>query len=99
MQTSNLLGAWERFWGVLSGANGVGTLFTILAVVGVLLIVGSGIKFLWDKRRGGGANSKALIWTIIAGAVLAGPNLFIPLILRLVDIVVNVLANIIRGLS
>lgn len=95
--TSNLSGAWDRFWGIVTGSSGVDTLFTILAIAGMLLIVGAVVKFLWEKRRGGGGNSQAMVWSIIAGGVLAGPSLLIPLVLRIVDFVINLVAALLRN--
>lgn len=97
--SSNLAGAWSSFWGAISGSAGINNLTTILAIVGMLLIVGALVKFVWDKRRGGGGNSQAVIWTMIVGGILAGPNVFIPLLLTLADFIVNLFETILRSVT
>ena len=94
---SNLVGAWDSFWGTVSGSNGIGSLFNILAWVGLLLIVSAIVKFIWDKRRGGGGNSQAVVFALLVGGLLAAPNMLIPLVLRLVDFVINLVAALLRN--
>lgn len=62
----------------------------------MLIIVAGIVKYLWDKRRGGG-NTNALVWTIVVGAVLAAPALIIPILLAAIDVVVNAVVKVIAG--
>lgn len=95
-KTLNLSGAWDTFWRNISGGN-FGQFLTLLAVIGMLIIVAGIVKYLWDKRRGGGGNTNALVWTIVVGAVLAAPALIIPILLAAIDIVVNAVVKVLAG--
>ena len=88
----DLAGKWNAFWGKVQGpAKGV---FTLLAIIGMLLIVGAAITWLWQKRKGGGGgNSQPLIVAIILGAIFAGPDFIIPTILKVVDFAVELVKN------
>lgn len=83
---SDLSATWTDFWGRVSGE--LGGVTQLLAFVGLVLIVGSIIKYFWDRRRGG-ANAGQLLWAFGAGAILAAPDFLIPLFLNVVDLLIN----------
>lgn len=83
----NLKGGWAAVWAVVDKA--APGLSALMLSVGVILVVFALGKWLWDKRKGGGGNSSALMWTAIVGAALAGPTVIFPILLGLVDWVLN----------
>lgn len=83
----NLAGSWTTFWTKISGS--LGTFTNTLALVGMLLVVGAIVAYVWERRRGGQANHSKVLWTMLVGGILAGPNIFIPGILTLADFVIN----------
>lgn len=84
---------WAGLWGAVEKA--MGTQFTtLLSIIGVALVVFALGKWLWDKRKGGGGNSSALIWTAIVGAALAGPQIVFPILLTFVDWIINAIINV-----
>lgn len=93
----NLSGAWTAFWNGIS--SGLGNLPMALAIIGMLIIVGGLVKFFWDKRRGGGGNNSQLVWTSVIGALLAAPNLIIPLLLGIIDLVVNMFVKLVASVN
>lgn len=92
MQIS-LKGGWEKLWSAVSGAAGTG-LTTALTVIGVALVLIAVIGYIWQRRRGGGGQSSGLIWTLIIGAILAGPTIVMPLLLTLIDWILNMFVNL-----
>lgn len=94
----NLAGAWDSFWKSISGA--LGTQVTgLMTIIGVLLVVFAIGKWIFDKRRGGGATNGLgpLLWALIAGALLAGPGVVIPAFLGILDSVINMLIHLVNS--
>lgn len=91
---SNLKDGWDAVWSaVKTGAPGLSEL---LLSVGVVLMVFALGKWLWDKRKGGGGNSSALLWTAVVGAALAGPEVIFPIMLGIVDWLINTVVGIVQ---
>lgn len=90
----DLAGTFSRFWSAL-GLSGAPAF--VLAAIGMLIIVFSLIGLLWNKRRGGGGNTNGFVWAIIAGGVIAAPGLFLPLLLKFIDLVVNAVVRVATG--
>lgn len=95
----NLSGSWSSFWGKFQGS--IGSVMTLITMVGMLLVVGSVLKWLWDRRRGGGGGggmggANTVIWTLLLGATLAAPNLLIPVILTFLDAVANAFVSVVQ---
>lgn len=92
-------GAWSRFWGAISGS--LGGLADLLAVVGMLMLVGAFFGWLMQKRKGGGFSQGAsgLVVTMLVGGILAGPNILIPIFLNLFDFAVNAAVSLIGTFS
>ena len=88
----NFSGQWSTAWGKITG-NITGFL-VILGIVGVLMVVVGIGKYVWDKRRGG-ANPSNLAWTVGIGMILCAPSVVIPLLLKILDQVVNAVLSII----
>ncbi len=96
----NLESSWNTLWGNIQ--QSVGSLLTILGYVGMLLVVGSVLKWLWDRRRGqGGQGFQAhshVVYTLVLGAVLAAPDVMIPWMLGALDAVANGISSVGKGL-
>ena len=94
----NFAGSWTTFWSSISGS--LGGLTTLLAVVGMLLVVVAIITYIWERRRGatGGRGHSGVLWTIVAGMVLAAPNVVLPGVLTLVDFLANTISSAITKL-
>ena len=88
--------SWTSLWNSVSGS--ISGLTKILGIVGLLLVVGSVLKWLWDRRRGGvGGGFQAhshILFTLVLGAVLAAPNFMINWMLVILDTIVNAIASI-----
>ncbi len=85
----NLAGSWIKLWNPINSA--APKVLSLVAAIGVGIIVISVCKFFWDKRRGGGGNTQGLLFAVLIGAVLSGPNIILPLLLKLADAIVNVI--------
>lgn len=88
----DLAGAWSNF--IASFGSRLDGFFQLCAFVGVILAVTAFIMWLWQKRRGGKI-SPGITMMILLGALLASPKAFIPLLLIVVDFVVNLLLTFI----
>ena len=89
----DLKGGWSTFWGSFNAAMN-DQVRSALTIVGVILIVAAVITWIFQKRRGQPVQLGRLGWTIAAGAVLAGPDLVIPGLLGVVDLIVNAFINL-----
>jgi len=90
----NLAGSWSGIQSALSSALGV--LVTLFTIIGAILVIGSILGYIWERRRGSGNHSK-LIHTLILGAILASPGLLIPLFLTIADFVANFVATLLKA--
>lgn len=94
----DLSGSWSAFWRALPG--GVSNLLNLLAIVGVALVAIAFIKWAWDRRRGmgggfgGGGGSQGIVGAVIVGIVLAAPNLVIPAVLSVLDLLIDAVVSI-----
>lgn len=93
-QGMNLVGAWNTLWSQLTSGNGIGNL---LAVIGVAIIVFFVAKWLWDRRRGGGGGFPVM--PTVLGLVLAGPSFMFPVILTLLDALLNFFIGLIGWIT
>lgn len=89
--TIDLTGGWDTIWGAVSSTDP--TFFKVMTVVAVALLIGALIGFAWKKRNGGG-NTKPLLWTIVVAAILAGPQVIIPIVLNIIEVLIDLIANI-----
>ena len=81
----------------VSGAVGT-QLTTLLTSIGMVLVAFAIIRWLWDRRRSGfQGNHSDPMWTFGVGAVLAAPDVIIPLLLGLADLVTNTVVGLFRN--
>ena len=89
----NLVTGWNTVWSAVQTA--LGPLSTLLTAIGAVMVVGGILKWIWDRRRGGGGQGHAaLFWTILIGAILASPELLIPFFLTVADFIINAIVNL-----
>jgi len=89
----DLAGNWNTLWTSLTAATGFSHVQTLLAIIGLIVIVIAIGVYLFERRRGGGAKHINVLWAALAGALLSGPNVILPAILGLLDFVVNSIAS------
>lgn len=96
----DLAGSWDKFWKALMGAGQVQGLFNVLAIVGVALIAWAIVKWAWDRRRGGGGGfgggggGGGITGALLVGVILAAPNLILPAVLNVLDLVIDAVVKI-----
>ena len=85
----NFAGQWNTLWKAVESVIGSqGT--TLMAVIGLAMVVAAVAKWVWDRRKGGGGGGNAgLIWVIVVGGLLAAPTVIFPLLLTIVDWLIN----------
>lgn len=93
--TSNIAGAWSGVWSKLTSS--IPNLGTLLTLVALALVAFAIVKYLMDRRRGGGGNSQHLIWTLVAAGAFAAPGLLFPLFLKLADGAINWGGSVLGG--
>ncbi len=88
--TVDLASGWSSLWAQIDQGDW-STLALLLTWAGICLIVGAVGKFFWDKRRGGGGagGSSAVLYASVIGGLLAAPEVLIPAILTVIDLLVN----------
>lgn len=95
--TVNLKGGWETFWDAITA--GFPTITNMMTIIGVILVVFALLKWAWDRRRGGGMGQGAQpLWgALIPGAILAAPDMLFPILLGILDLVINVVISLINA--
>ncbi|XBH22985.1 hypothetical protein V5R04_07180 [Jonesiaceae bacterium BS-20] len=83
----NLTAGWTSFWTKINTGD-FKTLMMYATWVGVALFFGAIVTYFWQKKRGN-ANAAAIGWTGGLGALLAAPNVLVPVMLTLFSLVVN----------
>jgi hypothetical protein len=63
----------------------MGNLPVLLGVIGMLMVVGGILGWVFQRRKGGGGTAK-FIWTFAIGAIIAGPQVIIPAVLKVIDL-------------
>lgn len=87
----DLVGGWDNLWNGITGSSNIGL---VMAVVGVALIAFFMLKWLWQKRNGAGGGFP---WIGVGlGAVLAGPEWLFPLLLRILQLIINIVVGIVE---
>lgn len=96
-KTFDLEGSWETLWTGIKGSTGQ-QVWTLLSVIGVAIVVGALIKWIWDRKRGGGGrglgNTGAIWGALAVGALLTAPEIILPILLTILDAIVNAIIGI-----
>jgi hypothetical protein len=105
MIIGTLASDWTSFWSLISSASGMGGVIKLLAIVGVILAVGSLLTWLWEIRKSGGFKGDSvtkshhkLLFGFILGMILAGPNILIPVLLSFIGQIITGVISIIHSL-
>lgn len=89
----NISDQWNLLWSAVS--SGAPALTGILSAVGALLVIGALVMWVIKRRTQRGLGDLTAVWgSLIIGAVLLAPAVVIPLILKLVDIIVNIVVSL-----
>jgi hypothetical protein len=90
----DLASYWGSLWSTLSTTLGSKTT-TLLGVIGLILLIGGVLTYLWERRKGGGGQGHTkLLWTMLIAGILAAPNFIIPVILFILDAIINAIIGI-----
>jgi len=105
MIIGTLASDWSSFWSTVSSASGMGGVISLLAIVGVLLAVGSLLMWLWEVRKSGGFSGASvkkshhkLIFGFVLGLALASPTIVIPVFLTFFGQIISGVIAIIHSL-
>ncbi len=91
--STDFAGSWAVFWGAVSGS--MGNLPVLLGVIGMLMVVGAIFGWIFQRRKGGGGTGKFIL-TLVIGAIIAGPQVIIPAILKVIDLASAALVSLIN---
>ena len=87
----DLAGSWTTFWNSVSGS--LGSFSSFMAIIGMLIVIGAIFMHLWERKRSGQSPGyHKMIIALVIGGILAGPNIFIPVILTLADFIISAIA-------
>lgn len=92
MNAVDLSGGWTTLWGKINTGD-FASVMTLLTIIGVALVIFSAVSWIWSKRRGG-APWSGVLWAAIVGGILVSPNVLIPWLLQLVDLIVNAVVRL-----
>ena len=93
---TDLSGGWTKAWNAMTGS--FHALVVAATIAGALIVAGGILHYLWQRKRGQ-AQIGPLLFTCVVGGILAGPNLLIPLFLKLIDQGIGMLASLLRSLG
>ena len=86
---NQLVEGWEKFWGAIPNSGGIATL---LAIAGGAIMAFFLVKWFWGKTRGGGGGGALQgfpWWPMGVGLLLTAPTFLIPAVLRVVQVIIN----------
>lgn len=89
-----LVEGWNKLWSLLGPHSGA--IGTVLAVIGVAVLVFSIIGWVWQRRKGSVSVGGFPWMAVIVGAILAGPTVTLPILLGIGDILINLVSSIIN---
>ena len=107
-ETVNLREGWDNVWnGLKDGNPAFAGVMNLLTAVGAVIVVMAIAKLLWEKRRGGGGGgggmgggkTDGIMWALALGAILAAPNLILPVLLTILDTIANGVAGVFENTS
>lgn len=84
----DLSGQWGTVWAAFKAA--IPGLPRLMGIIAVIMVVVAIITWLWGKRRSIRAgDNQIMIGAIVVASVLAAPDLLIPLLLTIIDGLIN----------
>lgn len=89
----DLVSGWSSVWSSVTSAVG-SKLTNLMTAVGVIIVVFALGKWLWERRRGGGGSHSGLIYSMAVGGLLAAPEVIIPVLLTIIDYVINAVVGV-----
>jgi len=107
-ESVDLSKGWTDVWDGLKGDGAFAGVMNLLTAVGAVIVVMAVAKMLWEKRRGGGGGgggagggkgSEGIMWALALGAMLAAPNLILPILLQILDVIANGVAGVFKNTS
>lgn len=106
-ETVDLSSGWTSVWDGLKGDGAFAGVMNLLTAVGAVIVVMAIAKLLWEKRRGGGGGgggmgggkTDGIMWALALGAILAAPNLILPVMLTILDTIANGVAGVFENTS
>lgn len=95
----NFKDSWSTVWSALT--SGWPGLTTAMSVIGVVLVVVAVISWAWARRKGGNMSqgSDKIVGALIIGGLLSAPGLLIPLVLQILDWIINIGAKLIEKIG
>jgi len=98
MADVNLKGSWSNFWGAITA--GFPLITSMMSFVGVALVVIAVAKWVWERRRQGGAGNHQPLWgALLVGALLVAPTVLLPLLLTILDGVANIGVSVFKAMT
>lgn len=85
----DLAGKWSNFWSAVGGGSGI---WTAVAAIGVGCILVGIVMWAYQRRKGQG-DSKTLWGWVLLGCVLAAPEVLFPVILTVLDVIIDLAIN------
>lgn len=88
MEKIDLAGNWDKLWNSLVSGGGA-TFTTGLGMIGVAVVLTVLLIAVINKMRGKGSGLGGMTWALIIGAICSAPTVVVPLILKLIDLIIN----------
>jgi len=99
-ETIDFAGAWSKLWTAIMSATGIAGIMTVLTIAGALIALFAIGKYLFQQRKSGGQGAGhglgQIGWALPVALLLMAPNLLIPLALKVVDVIGNVIVNVVK---
>lgn len=95
----DLVSPWNSLIGTIESISGVDALLKIASLLGIFLIVASIIGYFWKRRKGGAGGmmqgfGNEITGSLIAGIILISPKVLIPLILFILQTIINIFISV-----
>jgi hypothetical protein len=89
----NISGQWSTLWGAITSA--APSITGILSAVGALLIIMALVMWIVKRRTQRGMGDMTAVWgSAIVGALLLAPAVVIPLVLTVLDLIINIVISL-----
>lgn len=92
----NLAGLWDQKWAEIAPGNEA--LLEAMGLVGLVVLVGALIMWVWRRNQGQSQGMTSLWPAMAIGALLSAPGVMLPAVLNIIDIVMNMVLNFLQTL-